>query len=475
MSKQILIVEDDRPIARVYLEYLKSEGFSVNHVEDGGGAIDALSAGSIDLVLLDLHLPDMGGLDILKHISEKELPVEVIVITSNASMNNAIEAMKLGASDFLVKPCNKARLVTTVENALERQTLDRVVQTYREEFDRHEYQGFVGSSLVMQSVYRVIDSAAQSKASVFITGESGTGKEVCAEAIHRASSRASGPFIAINCSAIPRDLIESEVFGHVKGAFTGATANRKGAAQLADGGTLFLDEIGEMDINLQSKLLRFLQNRQVQPVGGSSAVDVDVRVICATNRDPLDEIAQGRFREDLFYRLHVLPIHLPSLQERDEDILEIGQHFLTKYSAEEGKAFTSFAPDVEARFLGFDWPGNVRQLQNVIRNIVVLHDSEFVDLTMLPAPLDTDKPTSSQIRTPASIATPSVSTPASDTAQSRPHGGSRESIRKMADIEQEAIENALEVCEGSVPEAAHYLGISAATIYRKKASWKTQG
>jgi two-component system, repressor protein LuxO len=327
----------------------------------------------------------------------------------------------------------------------------------------------------MQSVYRVIDSAAQSKASVFITGESGTGKEVCAEAIHRASSRASGPFIAINCSAIPKDLIESEVFGHVKGAFTGATANRKGAAQLADGGTLFLDEIGEMDINLQSKLLRFLQNRQVQPVGGSSAVDVDVRVICATNRDPLDEIAQGRFREDLFYRLHVLPIHLPSLQERDEDILEIGQHFLAKYSAEEGKAFTSFAPDVEARFLGFDWPGNVRQLQNVIRNIVVLHNSEFVDLTMLPAPLDTDKPTSSQIRTPASIVTPSVSTPASDTAQSRPHGGSRESIRKMADIEQEAIENALEVCEGSVPEAAHYLGISAATIYRKKASWKTQG
>jgi two-component system, repressor protein LuxO len=477
MSNKILIVEDDTTIARVYSEYLSSAQYDVIHVVHGSDAIEQLSDGSVELALIDLHLPDMNGLDILRHVEEQQNSVEIVVITGNGSMNNAIEAMKLGASDFLVKPFNKDRLLTTVENALKRQTLDRVVKTYREEIDRHEYQGFVGSSLVMQGVYRVIDSAAQSNVSVFISGESGTGKEVCAEAIHRASNRADKPFIAINCAAIPKDLMESEIFGHVKGAFTGASANRSGAAMMANGGTLFLDEICEMDINLQPKLLRFLQTGQIQPVGSSKIMDVDVRIVCATNRDPLKEVSAGKFREDLYYRLHVLPIELPSLRERDKDILEIAGFFLSNYSTEEGKGFTGFTPEVETIFLTFPWPGNVRQIQNVIRNIVVLHDGDLVDKSMLPAPLDDEQ--SPQFHATArvverEIVDSPIGNLVSTGASSLPLLGDVSSIRLLTELEREAIMNALNICNGNVPEAAHYLGISAATIYRKKSGWKEE-
>ena len=467
MSAKVLLVEDDTTIARVYREYLSSALYDVTAVENGADAMDALNAGAVEIALIDLRLPDMNGLDILRLVDEQQIPVEIVVITGNGSMSNAIDAMKLGASDFLVKPFNKERLLTTVENALKRQSLDRVVKTYREKIDRQQYQGFVGSSLAMQGVYRIIESAAQSKVSAFVTGESGTGKEVCAEAIHRASSRADKPFIALNCGAIPKDLIESEIFGHIKGAFTGAVADRKGAAQMANGGTLFLDEIAEMDINLQPKLLRFLQTSQVQSVGSSKIVDVDVRIICATNRDPLQEVAAGRFREDLYYRLHVLPIQLPALRERSEDVLEIARHFLALYCAEEGKAFTGFTAEVENAFLTFPWPGNVRQLQNVIRNIVVLHDGEQVDGAMLPAPLDGNL----DLHSPAIAPMPRHMQPFAPTAEPSTEGGTA-SIRPLAELERDAISNALAICAGNVPEAAHYLGISAATIYRKKSSWK---
>jgi len=476
MGKNVLLVEDDLTIARVYSEYLLGDGYLVTHVERGGDAIAKLVAGEFDVALIDLHLPDMDGLEILRNVRDQELSLAIVVITGDGSMSNAIEAMKLGANDFLAKPFNKDRLLTTIENVLKQQNLDRMLQTYRNEIDRHEYQGFVGSSLVMQGVYRVIDSAAQSNVSVFITGESGTGKEICAEAIHRASKRADNPIVAINCGAIPKDLIESEIFGHVKGAFTGAITDRKGAAQTANGGTLFLDEICEMDINSQTKLLRFLQTGQVQPVGSNKLVDVDVRIICATNRDPMIEVAEGRFREDLYYRLHVLPVQLPALRERDNDILEVAQHFLSLYSEQEGKSFSAFSDEVDQVFRSFSWPGNIRQLQNVIRNIVVLNDGEIVDASMLPAPLDVAGSipipgvSSASVNQLASAAGPaSISKP----FQAVPAGVA--SIRPLAELEFEAITNALDICDGNIPKAAHYLGISAATIYRKKSAWKKSG
>lgn len=477
MAAMILLVEDDKSMARVYQNYLDSGKYSVSHVESGKAAITELSTGKVDLAIVDLRLPDMDGFAILRHLAEKQIPVDVVVITGEGSMNTAIEAMKLGASDFLVKPFNKDRLLTTIQNALERQSLDRTVRTYREEIDRHEYQGFIGSSLIMQGVYRIIDSAAQSKVPVFISGESGTGKEVCAAAIHQAGNRADKPFVVINCGAIPKELIESEIFGHVKGAFTGAVADRKGAAMMADGGTLFLDEICEMDIALQPKLLRFLQTGQVQPVGSNKIIDVDVRIVCATNREPLNEVAAGRFREDLYYRLHVLPIQLPALKGRGDDMLEIARHFLSVYSAEEGKGFTGFTSEVENAFLAYPWPGNVRQLQNVIRNIVVLHDADMIDGDMLPAPLDGDIVSISQAVAPVFQAGP-VKMNLPNRVEYLPPSTSAlqdvNSIRPLAEMEFEMINNALAVCGGNVPEAAHYLGISAATIYRKKSAWKKQ-
>ena len=276
----------------------------------------------------------------------------------------------------------------TSRNALERQKLQNLVATYRDEVGgRSRYHGFIGSAPIMQPIYRIIDSAASSKATVFITGESGTGKEVCAEAIHKASARRNKPFVAINCGAIPKDLIESEIFGHVQGAFTGATKDRDGAASRAHEGTLFLDELCEMEMNMQTKLLRFLQTSSFTKLGGAKLEKVDVRILCATNRDPMREVEEGRFREDLYYRLHVIPIHLPPLRDRDDDAIEIATVLLTQYAKEEGKQFKGFAADVEAMIRAYHWPGNIRQLQNVIRNVVVLNDGEYVTADMAPPPL----------------------------------------------------------------------------------------
>lgn len=304
-------------------------------VGTGKDALAQLEARLPSVVLLDLNLPDMDGIEILKRVSTQALPTRVIVITAHGSVNTAVEAMRLGAHDFLLKPFVGNRLVVTLRNALEHQRLVQVVETIKEEFDRRSYYGFIGSSLAMQAVYHIIDAAGPSKATIFITGESGTGKEVCAEAVHQRSPRAKGPFVAINCAALPRDLIESEIFGHRKGAFTGAVADKIGAAERANKGTLFLDEICEMDVELQAKLLRFVQTGTFVRVGGTEVESADTRIVCATNRDPVQEVRAGRFREDLFYRLHVVPIHLPPLREREEDVGEIARALLEKYAKEE--------------------------------------------------------------------------------------------------------------------------------------------
>ncbi len=461
---RVLLVEDEPSMAEVYAAYLEEGDYDVRHVDLGKEAIKSLDDNPSDIALLDLKLPDMDGFEILRHIAERQLPTEAIMITGQGSLNTAVEAMKLGARDFLVKPFDKSRLLLTLENVLEAQELKQIVATYRET-DRKNFSGFIGSSIAMQGVYKIIESASRSKATVFITGESGTGKEVCAEAVHAQSERAGKPFIAINCGAIPRDLIESEIFGHVKGAFTGAVNDRVGAAGQANGGTLFLDEICEMELELQPKLLRFLQTGTFQRVGANKTETVDVRIVCATNRDPWLEVQEGRFREDLYYRLHVLPITLPPLRNRDDDAVELARHFLSVYAKEEDKNYEGFSPDVEAMFATYDWPGNVRQLQNVVRNIVVLHEGGIVTPEMLPAPLDRELSDIKRGRrtggTPAAAgpAAPAMAADISD-------------IVPLDQLERKAIERAIELCDGNVPQAAVHLGISAATIYRKKNAWK---
>ena len=312
MKAKILIVEDDPLMADRCAADLSQ--WHVTKVATGGDAIDHVRRHAPGVVVLDLLLPDQNGMEVLKIIHEEDIPSRVVVITSQASVRLAVDALKAGACDFLVKPFTSQRLKVTVANIIETQRLDMQVRHLTEDFALSaQISGprFIGSSAAMCGVFRMIEAAAPSRATVFITGESGTGKEICAEAIHRSSPRSQGPFVALNCAAIPRDLMESELFGHVKGAFTGAIATRDGAASRSDTGTLFLDEIGEMDLGLQGKLLRFLQTGLVQKVGSDTATKVDIRVICATNRDPLRDVEEGRFREDLYYRLHVVPIHLP--------------------------------------------------------------------------------------------------------------------------------------------------------------------
>ena len=452
---RVLLIEDQSALARTYCGFLEAEPYHVEHVDTGGEALAKLSE-SPAAVLLDLKLPDMDGFEILEWIRGRGLDVPVIVITAHGSMQTAIEAMRAGAADFLVKPFAAERLKVTLRNVLEKQSLTKTVETYRERIDRSTFHGFIGSSLPMQAVYRAIESAASSEATVFLTGESGTGKEVAARAVHDLSER-RGEFVPVNCAAIPRDLMESEIFGHVKGAFTGAIADREGAARRAHEGTLFLDEICELEPSLQAKLLRFLQTGQISRIGGD-VEDVDVRIICATNRNPTEEVRSGRFREDLYYRLHVIPIDLPALRERGDDVVEIATHFFRTYAEQEGRPFEQLDESAQARLKQHSWPGNVRELQNVVRNTIVMHHAPVVGAAALAAIEGNgvpQRPTISADRT-------------------RVFDRLAEEIRPLAEVERQAIERALSLCEGDIRKASVFLEIAPATIYRKLKSWRSR-
>ncbi|OCH15739.1 sigma-54-dependent Fis family transcriptional regulator [Aliivibrio sp. 1S165] len=470
-KKYLLMVEDTASVAALYRSYLNPLGVEINVVAKGSEAIETVAKRAPDLVLLDLRLPDMTGFDVLAEIRKFNKEVPVVLMTAHGSIDAAVEAMQLGAQDFLIKPCEADRLRVTVNNALRRaqKDLDEIKENpENSEKSNKQYQGFIGSSSQMNQVYRTIDSAAPSKATVFITGESGTGKEVCAEAIHAASKRGQAPFIAINCAAIPKDLIESELFGHVKGAFTGASVDRKGAAEQADGGTLFLDELCEMDLDLQTKLLRFIQTGTFQKVGSSKMSRVDVRFVCATNRDPWIEVQAGRFREDLYYRLHVIPLVLPPLRERGNDIIEIAHSILGHFSHEEGREFITFNPEVTERFLHYDWPGNVRQLQNVIRNVVVLNRGKEVILSMLPQPLSIEHNFGSDIASEDKVNRYVLS---NDNAINESTDLKKETIIPLWKSEKKLIEAAITLCDGNIPQAAKKLEVSPSTLYRKLQSW----
>lgn len=478
-DQNILIVEDSPTLALTYREYLKPLGVPTRIAETGAEALRCLNQQTPTVVLLDLKLPDMDGIDILKHIGAEKLPSRIIVITAHGSVTVAVEAMREGASDFLLKPFTAERLTTTVNNALEISRLSSLVERFSsgapKKFDR-----FIGDSSVMQAVYRMIEDSAPSKASVFIMGPSGTGKELCAEAIHQMGPRKDKRFVALNCAAIPENLIESEIFGHVKGAFTGAASDREGAAVAADGGTLFLDEICEMPLDLQTKLLRFIQTGQVVPVGSNKPVKVDVRFVCATNRIPAEEVAAGRFREDLYYRLHVVPIHMPPLKDRGQDVLDIAKHLLTQFSAEESKHFTDLSEDARARLLAHSWPGNVRELGNVIQSIVVLNDSDLLTADMLKPILGT-MPTESAngLHYSANQDTVRAVTGAPPAAAPAPHApafnaAAGSGIEPLAVTERRIIEQAIALSGGRVRAAAKALEVNPSTLYRKIASWQSE-
>lgn len=468
-NRNILVVEDTDTLADLYTKALQIHGFIVNCVPDGHSLFETLDTDSFapSAILLDLKLPDADGLDILEQLKLQGIDIPVVMMTGHASINIAIEAMQRGACDFLIKPFPLEKMTASMERAISARGI--VTKSAAADNERHllearplkpgkqsDYRpragfgGFIGLSKPMQQVYEIIESAAKSSATVFITGESGTGKEVCAEAIHKLSKRAGNPFVAINCAAIPRELLESELFGHVKGAFTGAVTDRNGAVAQAEGGTLFLDGIAEMAPEMQSKLLRFLQGLHYRKVGGQRQERANIRIVCATNRDPRQEIANGTLRQDLYYRLHVIPIHMPPLRERRADILDLADYYMRLYAREEYKNFRSYSAAAERLLLSYTWPGNVRELQNVVRGAIVMHDASVVEDFMLPTYLHTQMATASHY-----------------TAGTR--------IVPLWQMEKIAIEEAISHCEGNIPKAAALLEISPSTIYRKKMFWDKHG
>ncbi len=377
MSATILLIDDDASLRRVTQYHLEKAGFRVRTAGSGAEGIEEFQRYNAELVITDVKLGDMSGLDVLATIKETSPETPVIVITAFGSIEMAVEAMQRGAFNFITKPFDRDTLRHTCAKALELRRLRDATQVLHQEVDRiTATEGMESANSAMRELLATALKVASSEATVLITGESGTGKEVLARLIHRNSPRRSAPMVCVNCSAIPENLIESELFGHVKGAFTGAVTSRKGRFQSANGGTLFLDEIGELRPELQAKLLRVLQEGEVEPVGADRPEKVDVRIVAATNRDLREEIAAGRFREDLFYRLSVIPLHLPPLRERKEDIPALVAHFLRKLGAPPGVRFSERAL---AAMQAYDWPGNIRELQNAVERCVILRRGEVID------------------------------------------------------------------------------------------------
>jgi len=459
VATRLLLVDQDPPSSRMTRQTLAPclpEGAQIALAGSGREGIDTLRRAGFDIVLLDLaSIKDLAGTveDAVTRFAKLADGALVIVLSDGASVSGAVAAMRAGAHDFIAKPISAPAFASRVAELAQRHGKARALAIDTAPTDTSaDFAGFIGASSQMQYVYEQIDRIAPSSAPVFITGESGTGKEVCAQALHRRSPRQSAPFIAINCAAIPRELMEAELFGAVRGAYTGAHQDRQGAAEAAHGGTLFLDEIGEMDLALQSKLLRFLQTGSVTRIGEASARAVDVRVICATNRNPMQLIAEKKFREDLFYRLHVLPIHLPPLRQRPADIMTLARHFLGRYAREEGKSFAGFCPDVADLFVAREWPGNVRQLQNLVRRMVVLFDGGSIDAAMVAA----------------------ADIESRELVREEPQAFNafkRGPVLPMWQQEQRIIEDAVQVFNGNIALAAAALQISPSTIYRKRQGW----
>jgi DNA-binding NtrC family response regulator len=385
-GETILVVDDDPYIQEALGDRLESLGYRVTHAADGKEALEFIDRHDPQLVFLDIEMPGMRGIDVLKEIRKREKDFPVVMITAYGSIDLAVEAMKEGAYDFIPKPFKGGHVAVVVDKAIERQRLRREKAVLSEEVDKR-YRLVAGTSAKLNAAIGAAKKAAASKSTILLLGESGTGKELFARAIHNWSERKDRPFIAINCVGLSKELLESELFGYEKGAFTGATQLKKGKIELANGGTVFLDEIGDISQELQTKLLRFLQEREFDRVGGSEPIHVDVRIIAATNRDLEAAIAQGSFRNDLYYRLKVIPITLPALRERKEDIPELARFFCTRFSEEAKKPTVHVSGAAMEKLLAYDWPGNVRELANVIERAVVLGRPPNIEADDLPIEL----------------------------------------------------------------------------------------
>ncbi|MFA5073251.1 MAG: sigma-54 dependent transcriptional regulator [Nitrospirota bacterium] len=383
--QRVLVIDDDETVRDVLQSFLSGKGFEVTLAPDGQTGIDLVRENSFDLILTDLVMPGIGGIDILKQLSESNIKIPVLVITAFATVQNAVEAMKLGAFDYVTKPFNLDEIMIVINKALNLSKLQKENVMLKMQLQKkYHYEGLVGDSPHMQQVYELIEKIADTDSTVMILGESGTGKELIAKTIHYNSSRSQNPFVPLNCAAIPKDLLESELFGHEKGAFTGAINTRIGRFELAQNGTLFLDEVGELDPSLQVKLLRVLQEREFERVGGIKTIKINVRILAATNKD-LDKATQeGKFREDLFYRLNVIPLTLPPLRKRTEDIPLLIDHFIREFTRKRKREPFTFSKEAMNCLLSYSWPGNIRELENLIERLTILVAHKIIHSSDLP-------------------------------------------------------------------------------------------
>ncbi len=431
----ILIVEDEKDLRELLKEHLEAVGYRCEIASTKEEALETLGNMDFAVVLLDLLLPDGNGMEILRWVKESSRLTEVVVLTGHGTIKLAVEAMKLGAYDFLTKPCSLKEVEITVKKALESRHLKRENLLYRREKDIASYEGFLFVSPAMQEVINRIDRIACSDCPVLITGESGVGKEVIANIIHKKSDRANKPMVTLNTASIPRELVEAELFGHERGAFTGADRGKEGFFELADGGTLFLDEIGEMDLSLQAKLLRVLETKKFYRVGGRKEIESDVRIITATNRDLKKLVQEGKFREDLYYRLNVVEIHIPPLRERKEDIIPLAELFLRSFSRKYSKDIKGFTKKAKEAMLSYSWPGNVRELRNVVERAVLFSDRDFIDYKDIYCLLSTEQ--------------------------------SRGKFKTIRELEKEYIMEVLQQVNFNKKRASEILGIPLRTFYRK--------
>ena len=447
-NKPLVLLVDDERNTREGLARALRGNYRVALAESAAAALAALEKEPADVMLSDVRMPGGDGLSLLRQVRAKHPATICILLTAYGTVETAVEAMKLGAQNFLTKPVNLDQLDLVLERALRARDLESENRELRKRLDaRYGLENIVGTSPAMENLFDVIRQAAPTQATVLIEGASGTGKELVAQAIHHLSPRGQGPFVAVHCAALSRELLESELFGHEKGAFTGAIAQRKGRFELADGGTLFLDEIGEIDPSVQIKLLRVLETRQFERVGGTETLTADIRVVAATNRDLAAEVRAGRFREDLYYRLDVVDIHMPTLAERASDIPMLCDHFVKEFAPKNGRTVAGFEPAALALLQAYPWPGNVRELRNTIEKMVVLSRGELLTVQDVP---------------------PNVRDGAESAARAAPEPVPTESL---AQAEKRKILAALDAAGGNRSRAADALGISRRTLHRKLAAW----
>jgi DNA-binding NtrC family response regulator len=468
-AKRLLIADDELNMRRVLEAILRRDGYDVVTVANGNEALANMGRG-INMVITDLKMPGLDGMGLLRRLSVDYPDVPVVMITAHGSVENAVEAVKLGAFDYLEKPFDQEQIHQIVAKAMRTHMLSRR-DARPEDPTSHGRFRLVGDSPAIRQIYAVVEKVADTPSTVLITGESGTGKELVARALHDNSSRRTGPFIKINCAAIPKTLMESELFGYEKGAFTGAVGSKPGRFELAHGGTLFLDEIGEIPVEMQVKLLRVLQESEFERVGGIKTIKVDVRLLTATNRDLAAEIASGGFRDDLFYRLNVVPIHLPALRERRQDIPMLVDHFIARFNERLKKQITGADPEAVERLVAHNWPGNIRELENVIERTILFCEGPRIQLEDLPREFGGGTVSSSQpdlVAAAAAVPAPASPVPSAAPPVGEEVGSLKEAVRVETErVERDLIQRALDETGGNVTQAARKLQISRKSLQTK--------